>query len=255
MEQVSLSDIANTGRMVEETEAYTIYLTPQSPLSYYKNGWFYHQLPSYAQWCEDIDKQWRAHKSINANHLMFRFPENESLSPEWFEAFRQKGFRLGQLELYAITSKEFIQNYSERSLENVKLLDVQDEHLADYLKIFETFAMPFGKAFAREAVEEVKSCHHRDEVRRVIAYDHTTPVGILDLIEADTTVEIDGFGVLPESQGLGIGTAMQLHIAQCYDDKTIILVADAEDTAKDMYLKQGYRFVSDCYHVVKDPMY
>ncbi len=35
------------------------------------------------------------------------------------------------------------------------------------------------------------------------------------------------------------------------DSKPVILVADGEDTAKDMYAKQGYVYQSFCYQILK----
>ncbi|MDN8848384.1 GNAT family N-acetyltransferase, partial [Staphylococcus aureus] len=36
------------------------------------------------------------------------------------------------------------------------------------------------------------------------------------------------------------------------DDKVIILIADGEDSAKHMYIKQGYIFISYCYQILKE---
>ena len=53
-------------------------------------------------------------------------------------------------------------------------------------------------------------------------------------------VEIDGFGVLENYQHQGIGSTLQAYVGQYADTRPVILVADGEDTARDMYLKQGY---------------
>ena len=60
------------------------------------------------------------------------------------------------------------------------------------------------------------------------------------------------FGVLDEYQRQGIGSVMQSFVAQIAKDKTIILIADGEDSAKDMYIKQGYIFISYCYQILKE---
>ena len=87
---------------------------------------------------------------------------------------------------------------------------------------------------------------------RILAYKGEVPVGILDLIVSASAMEIDGFGVLDEYQRQGIGSVMQSFVAQIAKDKTIILIADGEDSAKDMYIKQGYIFISYCYQILKE---
>ena len=64
----------------------------------------------------------------------------------------------------------------------------------------------------------------------------------MDVIVTDETVEIDGFGVLEDYRHKGIGTTMQSYGGHLAGSRPVILVADGDDTAKDMYIKQGYIF-------------
>ncbi|MCQ9904569.1 GNAT family N-acetyltransferase, partial [Staphylococcus aureus] len=41
-------------------------------------------------------------------------------------------------------------------------------------------------------------------------------------------------------------------IGNLANERPVILVADGEETAKDMYLKQGYTYQSFVYHIVKE---
>ena len=72
------------------------------------------------------------------------------------------------------------------------------------------------------------------------------------MIESEETIEIDSFGVIKEMRGQGIGRAMQGFVANYAKHKPLILIADGEDTAKEMYIKQGYTFISYCYSVIKE---
>src|SRR5699024_7670074 len=73
-----------------------------------------------------------------------------------------------------------------------------------------------------------------------------------DLIIDETTVEIDGFGVLTCHQRQGVGSVMQSFAAELAMPKPLILIADGEDSAKDLYVKHGYVFISFCYQIVKE---
>jgi len=65
-------------------------------------------------------------------------------------------------------------------------------------------------------------------------------------------VELDSFGVREIYRRLGIGTKMQAFVAEIAKDKPIILVADGEDTAKDMYKRQGYIYSGFQFETLKE---
>lgn len=74
----------------------------------------------------------------------------------------------------------------------------------------------------------------------------------MNMIETERTVELDGFAVAEEARGRGVGSRMQAFVGEMARERPVILVADAEDTAKDMYMKQGYTFVSFQYSALKE---
>lgn len=76
----------------------------------------------------------------------------------------------------------------------------------------------------------------------------------MDLIVSMKSIEIDGFGVLETYRHQGIGSTIQAYIGKLAKKKPVILVADGEDTAKDMYLKQGYTFLGYRYQIIKENM-
>ena len=44
--------------------------------------------------------------------------------------------------------------------------------------------------------QHIYSSHNLDDIERLVAYVNQQPVGIVDIIMTDKTIEIDGFGVL-----------------------------------------------------------
>ncbi|MDN8915722.1 GNAT family N-acetyltransferase, partial [Staphylococcus aureus] len=78
---------------------------------------------------------------------------------------------------------------------------------------------------------------------RLVAYLNYEPIGVVDVIVSENYIELDVFGVLEQFRHQVIGSTIQSLIGE-YDisknHKPIILVADCEDTEKDMYAKQGY---------------
>lgn len=78
-------------------------------------------------------------------------------------------------------------------------------------------------------------------IKRLVAYLNNEPIGVVDVIESENYIELDGFGVLEQFRHQGIGSTMQSLVGEyaiSRDHKPVILVADGEDTAKDMYAKQ-----------------
>ncbi|RIP37454.1 GNAT family N-acetyltransferase [Staphylococcus gallinarum] len=243
-----MDNIFQQGEIFKDDINKTIYLTPNEPLVYDTNKWEYKHLPAIAQFKKDILEQAKLHQQQNSLHLAFVFPENTLLSKKWLNLLESYGFELGIMELYGIEASDFPQsNNMEIAIEFVSAQSIED-----YIQIYKAYALPYGEAYANESIQILRNSYLRDNKERLIAYKAQQPVGILDLIISDNTVEIDGFGVLPEYQRQGIGTVMQSYVARYAGRKPMILVADGEDTAKDMYIKQGYQFLSFKYQILKE---
>ncbi|MDU1578441.1 MAG: GNAT family N-acetyltransferase, partial [Staphylococcus epidermidis] len=111
---------------------------------------------------------------------------------------------------------------------------------------------PFGDSYANMVKQHIYSSYNLDDIERLVAYVNHQPVGIVDIIMTDKTIEIDGFGVLEEFQHQGIGSEIQAYVGRMANERPVILVADGKDTAKDMYLRQGYVYQGFKYHILKE---
>lgn len=249
MTQVKLKDIYIDGEKFLEDEHKIIYLTPKHPLRFDSNTWVYKTMPSMSQWLEDIDHQRMAHQNQYSNHLSFYFPENVNLNQQWLDLIQRQGFELGLLELYAIEGYE-LQRLTHNHL--VTIQQVTKQNIDDYLRVHENFTRPFGEKYAKESAIQIKENYMSDVQERLIAYFNHQPVGIVDLIINTHTIEIDGLGVIEQYRHQLIGSTIQAYVGDIAQSKTVILVADGEDTAKDMYLQQGYTYLSYRYQVLNE---
>lgn len=110
------------------------------------------------------------------------------------------------------------------------------------------------KKLGREFCE--KRCYRRGEVYlcdgaldSYVCYHHGQPVGNCDLLITENTAKIEDFAVIPECQRRGYGTTILKRLIVTARERgcdLIYLVADEEDTAKNMYLKLGFRRVCVC---------
>lgn len=251
MSNISIHNIAQDGHLYHEDKQKIIYLTPSEPLKYDTNKWFYKEMPTLDQWFKDMTSQYELHQKQDSNHLAFTFPENERLSQEWINAIKDRGFQLGILEFYIIEGTELAQLTSRKDID---IKEVDESNIEDYLNIYYSFALPYGKPFAIESVNNARQTilQKKDSKKRLVAYVDNEPVGTVDVIITDETIEIDSFGVIEQFQRQGIGSTIQAYIGNLANERPVILVADGEDTAKDMYTKQGYMYQSFVYHIVKE---
>lgn len=100
-----------------------------------------------------------------------------------------------------------------------------------------------------------RRCYRRGQVyvtdkgvNSYICYHNDVVVGNCDLFIHKGVAKIEDFSVLPEYQRQGYGTTILKSltgIARQENCHTIYLVTDEEDTAKEMYLKNGFRKVGD----------
>ncbi|MBL7639483.1 GNAT family N-acetyltransferase [Staphylococcus saccharolyticus] len=246
---VTFKDIYIEGQQWSKDSRKIIYLTPHQPLQYASNTWIYQLVPTMTQWLKDIQFQQRLHLNQSSNHLSFYFPENESLNQQWLDIINRHEFELGLMELYVIEGQTLMQLSIN---EDVYIERVTTHNIEDYLYVYDYFARPYGEEYTYESRRYVLKYFLVDKVERLIAYIKQHPVGIVNLIITDRTVEIDGFGVLEAFRHQGVGSTLQSFIGHLADQRPVILVADGEDTAKHMYVKQGYIFQGYRYQVLKE---
>ena len=73
---------------------------------------------------------------------------------------------------------------------------------------------------------------YKKTVKRLVAYVDNEPVGTVDVIITDETIEIDSFGVIEQFQRQGIGSTIQAYIGNLANERPVILVVDGEDKQK-----------------------
>lgn len=153
------------------------------------------------------------------------------------------------MELYVVEGEDLSKLPQNQQVE---IQHVSEQNIEDYLKIYQYFAQPFGESYAIASAQHIRAYYENDIPQRLIAYINQQPVGIVDLIVSMKSIEIDGFGVLETYRHQGVGSTIQAYIGEVAEKKPVILVADGEDTAKDMYLKQGYTFLGYRYQILKE---
>ena len=71
------------------------------------------------------------------------------------------------------------------------------------------------------------------------------------MILSENTVELDNLIVLHPYRNKGVASRLQQYVMSQFADKIVILAADGDDTAREMYQKQNYQYLGYRYEVLK----
>ncbi|MEG0293163.1 GNAT family N-acetyltransferase [Enterococcus sp.] len=248
MKEVSFDDIFILGNTVVDNKHYKHVHYPEMLIRYDSNFLDFKVLPTVKEFVA-IESYLRSyHIERGQNHLKFSLPENKKMS-EPFETYLTKnGYEISCLELYAIEPKNFPQ-INRNSEIDVQFLT--EDHLEQLINIKYENDLEYGEAFARQKTQQIKKQFSDPKIQQVIAFYQGEAVGYVDLILSNHTVEIDELSVHTKHQNKGIGSHIQRFVMDQYLDKKIILVADAEDTPREMYRKQNYEYLGFKYEFLK----
>lgn len=247
MKTVSFEQINRDGCIIADKGLYRQYHTADMLSRYDSNLVEFKRMPSLLEFKEAELLLSIHHQQFDQKHLKFKFPANEKISGEVTEYLTSEDYSIGFLELYSIEPYQF----SAAKNPSIEVRFVTQVDLNATLELNYKEDVQYGVNFATEKREYLQRLFTRDDRYFVIAYVDGVAAGFLHLIEQPETVEIDNFFVLASMQRKGIGGHMQQFVMDSFPNKTIILVADGEDTAKDMYRKQNYQYQAFMYDALK----
>ena len=247
MKKISFDQINRDGCIIADEPLYRQYHTVDLLSRYDSNLVEFKRMPSLPEFKKAEQKLRPHHRQFGQYHLKFKFPANEKISGEVARYLKSEGYSIGFLELYSIEPHQF----SAVKKSAVEVMFATEEDLEAVLQLNYTEDIQYGVTFAKEKKAYLQRLFTLDDRYFVMAYADGVPVGFLHLIEQPETVEIDNFFVLASMQQKGIGGQMQQFVMDHFPQKTIILVADGEDTARDMYRKQHYEYQGFMYDALK----
>lgn len=248
MNQVTFKDIYNAGIVAANTDTYTHFHLPAMPLYYDSNYIAFKKMPTVSEFQKAEHALKIYHTARNQHHLKFTFPQDEPISKEVNAYLNQHDYDTGFLELYVLDPKDFP---DIRPSSAIQVSPVTPSKLDDYLYLQRTIDEQFGKEFAAQKQLQHKKNFSDPKIVQLVATFKDELAGSVDLIVNNQTVEIDGLHVLENMRHKGVGSQMQQWSLEQFPDKLVILVADGEDTPRDMYQQQNYKYMGFQYEAVK----
>ena len=250
MEKVTYKNIHKEGKRIKETSDWFHVHNEEMLLQYDSNYIQFKRMPTIQEFelVEDYLKTF--HQKTGQKHLKFVFPENEKFTKDLLEHIVQNlHYEVGMTELYAIAPCDFPVLYPS---EDILIQKVTEENFEDYLQLEYNQDLEYGVDYAKGKTEIYQKNFKNPLFLQVIAYYKGKAAGALEVIIADKTVEIDGIFVIEEYQRKGIAARMQRKIMDLFPNKTIILLADGEDTPREMYQRQNYQQQGFQYEALKE---
>ncbi|MDN4495627.1 GNAT family N-acetyltransferase [Ureibacillus aquaedulcis] len=247
MMQITFTHIHRGGKVIPETEEYKQIHEPDFLSRYDSNLITWKCMPTVDLLKEAEGSLRDFNLQTSQKHLKFIFPPNEKLTDEIQAYLSSNNYSIGFLELYSIQPNDF----SASGNAEAAIQFVTREKLEDFLHLQFNEDLQFGENFAKEKQTFLRNQYTKDNVHYILAYDQAKPVGSVILFDKEDTTEIDNLFVLESYQRKGIGSAIQHFIMKHFHDKTIILVADGEDTPREMYQRQNYCLEGFQYEALK----
>lgn len=243
---IDLTIFKHHSTVVDENEFFVQYLSESYPWRYDSN-FFILKFQPYLQEFKLIEEmQLVSHRQNQMNHLRFFWPLNTGLTNEVTNYFNREAYMLDLLELYSIEPTSF---KPSKGNDHVTVEIVNDQTL----NAFKSFNYPSDKEYGLEFANKKRTFYddllENEHSRLYIATINHTVVGSLLTFESKQFIEIDDVLVHEDYRHQKIATSLQLKVMEeaTEKDKTVILIADGEDSVKDMYQRQGYKLHG--YHI------
>jgi len=248
MMQITFEDIFIHGHVVFEDNLFKHYHFPEMLSRYDSNFIEYKAFPTLDEFkiAETYLREY--HQKKGQKHIKFKFPVNEKVPMELVNYLNQKDYDIGFLELYAIEPNQFPK---VKDNPDIDVQIVTEKNLMPFLAFQYQQDIVFGSNFANQKVELNKQIFKDPNFMQLLALYKGTPAGAVDVIISQDTAEIDNLGVDEAFQRKGIGSRIQKFVMDTFRDKSVILVADGQDTPKEMYKRQNYQYLGYQYYTQK----
>ncbi len=248
MEKITFNNIYTAGQSIYENEIYRHYHYPEMLLMYDSNFIAFKVLPSLTEFKEAEVYLRDYHLKRGQKHVKFYFPDNEKPDSELMNYFSDSGYDVGYNVLFAIQPVQFPRIDPHPDID---IQAVTNENVETYLNLQYEADLQFGEDFAAQKIDMHKRNFMDRSIQQIMAIYKGMPAGSVDVILTDKTAEIDGLSVKERFQKKGIGARLQKFVMDKYFNKTVILVADGQDTPRKMYQKQNYQNLGFQYQVQK----
>lgn len=237
--QITFENIYTLGKVVFEDDQYKHIHYPEMLTRYDSNFIEFKNMPTLSKFKNAESYLREFHLKNGQHHVKFYFPANEKPGDGLIDYMNHSGYEIGYHELYSIQPDQFP---FVKENPDIEIQAVTERNLETYLQFQYQLDLKYGSDFAIQSRELHKRNFDSQNIEQLLATYKGTTAGSVNIIIGNHTAEIDGLVVDESVQKKGIGSRLQKFVMEKFYNKTIILVADGEDTPREMYKRQNYKY-------------
>jgi len=240
---VTFNAIATHSTRIDDNEFFSQYFDPDALFRYDSNFFQLNYSPTKEEFELIESMHWVFSLENDLTHVKFYWPEDQGIHPDTLDYLNQKEYGLEKLELYSLETERFVKKEVDPAI-NVTIVQ------ADQLETFKSLNYIEDKTISESFADSKQPYYDRlfkdGAVTFLLAWYDGKPAGSCVVIESDKGLEIDDLFTLENYRLKGVATALQTFIVQeALKKQTVVfLVADAEDSPREMYRKAGFDYQS-----------
>lgn len=245
---LSFNNLFSLGNVIKENELMVHHHFADFLSLYDGNYITFKEEPSLEEFIQIEEYLTAFHLSKKQNHLKFKFPNKFIFSEEFTTYLDNAKYTIDTLELFVLDKSLFP---TVTNTHSIKVKVVEQSDLTNLLDFKFQVNMANGEDYALRNKLLIEELFNTQKMSYLIAYDNGIPAGCLNLIKTSQTLEIDDLYVHEEFRHKKIASLLQQKAIELAKERQVFLLADGNDTPRNMYLNQGYTIVQARYEIFK----
>lgn len=190
-------------------------------------------------------------QTIKQKHLHFHWSENTGIFVDVLNYLNKNNYEIGRQELMHYEPTHLTKLKGNQQV-NIHL--VTENTLDDFMFINYNEDLKHGMAYAKHKEKVYHYQFKLPHVNFLLATINHQPVGSLIVVSSELYLEIDNVLTVTAFRNQRIATSLIHYVMQeaFRENRSIVLVVDAEDTPKEMYKKMGFQTISSQIQVQKN---
>ncbi|WP_368646024.1 GNAT family N-acetyltransferase [Alkalibacterium putridalgicola] len=238
---VTFNAIATHSTLIDENEFFAQYYDPDALFRYDSNFFQLKYSPTKEEFELIESMQIVFSKGNGLSHVKFYWPENQGIMPDTLDYLNGEEYGLEKLELYSLDPAHYV---FKAEVPDINVSVVQADQLDAFKQLNYIEDKTVSDSFAESKQPYYDRLFKDEAVTFLLAYFQGEPAGSCIMIDSDEGLELDDLFTLEKHRLKGIASALQSFIIkEALARQTLVfLVADAEDSPKDMYKKAGFHY-------------
>ncbi|MFO8068460.1 MAG: GNAT family N-acetyltransferase [Alkalibacterium sp.] len=238
---VTFEAVATHSTLIDENDFFSHYYDSEAKSRYDSNFFQLKYSPTKTEFELIETMHWIFSEDNNLTHVKFYWPENQGIHPDTLDYLNQEEYGLEKLELYSIHPAAF--NITAKN-PDISIQVVTYENLDAFKAINYMEDKIISTAFAEAKQPFYDKLFQDESITFLLAYYQGKAAGSCIMVESTEGLELDDLFTLKEYRLKGVAKALLDYIIKqaASKQKIVFLVADAEDSPKEMYIKSGFSY-------------